>query len=365
MPEHRSNVDHKWPRTIGVLAAVCVAALLIALVGYRLGHRTLNVQPSEPAAPSPATVASSEGTLVDERPVIVDAEWEPGIEVLNRLSGTITWAAAGPATLYGIEAGNVVYSVDEVRVVAMPGTVPAFRDIGPGVSGADVAQLQQFLNSEGYPISGADGTWRGSTTTAYRQWRVDNLLPVANSAALGEILFLPDLPISTTTTEDLLVGGLVSDGQALFVALDSAPALSLYLPADSPFQIEPGAMVEIDFAGVPVIATATDRQLQVEGGARRIDVNTAESAAPCDPWCTKIPPRGVSSWAATVVVKGPASGVILPVGALRSGPDGAPVVITADGSTKEVKVVLQVGGQAIVTGIDAGETLILPTGATP
>lgn len=361
MTNDSRRVTRRRLRVITVTAVAAALSVGIGLVGYRLGQSTLDVSPTQPIPASPVTVTASSGTLVDQRSVSLDAEWRTGAPVLTRLTGTITWAATAADSLFKINAGAVMYSVDEIRVVAMPGAVPAYREMGPGDSGADVIQLQQFLVSVGYPISGVDGTWRQSTTAAYKRWRADNLLPAESDVKLGEIQFLPGLPLSTATTESLVVGGLVADGDALFVTLDASPTLSLSLPADSQLQINPGSPLEADFSGAVVSAVTTDRQSRLDDGTLKIEVDLADIDSPCDSWCDFVPTVGVSSWTATITVNGPATGVIVPVGALRSDPNGHPAVITVSNGTRKVEIVLQVGAQAVVTGIDSGERLILPT----
>ena len=69
---------------------------------------------------------------------------------------------------------------------------------------------------------------------------------------------------------------------------------------------------------------------------------------------------GVSSWPAVVRLKGPATGVVVPVGAIRSGAGSGTVVVTQEGSSVPVEVVLQVGGDAIVTGLSAGDVVVIP-----
>lgn len=354
-----------WVRiVIGLVVSAAVVAAA-GFVGFRLGQRTLDVRATDPVPASAVTVTATEGTLVDERPVSIDAVWHTGVEVFNRLTGTITWVAAASGTLFEIAAGKVLYLVDETPVVAFPGLIPAYREMGPGATGADVAQLQQYLVESGYEIAAADGTWRSSTTTAYRNWRVDNFLPARGNVPLGEVVFLADLPLRTTASNDFAVGRLVVDGELLFVALDGSPTLTLSLPSDSPMHVEAGAPLIIDFAGTPVDGVATDRQLRAEDGSRRIDIDVVGDSTLCVTWCEVVPTVGISAWAAIVVLKGPATGVIVPVGALRSGPSGAPVVVTADGVSKVVEVVLQVGGQAIVRGVQAGEVLVLATPPPP
>ncbi len=352
-----------WPSIVGAAIGLSVLIVAVGAVGYRLGQRTLDARPTDPLPAAPTTVIAVEGTLIDARPVSVEAEWQPDGEVLNRLPGTITWAAASRGSLFEISAGSVLYSVDETRVVAVPGDVPAYRDMGPGLVGSDIAQLQQYLLAQGFRISVPDGSWRGSTTTAYRDWRAANLLPPSDTVRLGEIVFLADLPLRTATSQALVVGGMVEDGDALFASLGDSPTLALSLPRDSSIQLEAGADVQVDVAGTTVTAVTVDRQTPSDDGNVRVTLELVGASRGCDVWCGNIPTSGASTWAGTVVLAGPATGVIVPVGALRSGANGKPTLVTVNGETGDVEVVLQVGGRAIVEGVESGAEIVLPTAA--
>jgi hypothetical protein len=62
----------------GVLWAsmMAVGLALAGAAGFGLGKRTLDSAPPDPVAPAPATVVAADGTLVDERAMSVQAEWE-------------------------------------------------------------------------------------------------------------------------------------------------------------------------------------------------------------------------------------------------------------------------------------------------
>jgi hypothetical protein len=189
-------------------------------------------------------------------------------------------------------------------------------------------------------------------------------LPARSDIALGEIVFVESLPLSVTPTDVVTAGGLIGDGDVAFDVLAAAPTLSLALGLDGSVQIPSGTPVDVTFGDVTVAMTATDQQSITDTGARLVELTGTDPVA-CGRWCDAVPTSEVSSWPATVRFGGPTTGVVVPVGAIRSGTGSAATVTLQDGSTVPIQVVLQVGGDAVVTGVDAGAVIVLPGTGSP
>ncbi|MEU8923459.1 peptidoglycan-binding protein [Kitasatospora sp. NPDC048545] len=63
-----------------------------------------------------------------------------------------------------VNAGQVLAEVSGRPVIALPGTVPAYRDMAPGESGGDIGQLQVVLRDMGYYAGGDDEGYFGAAT---------------------------------------------------------------------------------------------------------------------------------------------------------------------------------------------------------
>lgn len=356
----RGGFEFKRQRVVMAFAAL-VSLIVVGVTGYGLGRLTLRTASNAPVAAAPTTVIARVGTLIDERLMTASVEWKRSSSLLNRLDGTVTSTSVeDPGAAFTLEAGIPFYSVDELPVVALTGLVPAYRQMTPGMVGSDVRQLQQFLVSKGYEIDAIDGRWDGSTTAAYRRWRVDNSLPVRSSVALGEIVFVPSLPVVTAASAGLTVGALIRDGDPILEVLAAVPTIRLALGADGAFQVPDGTTINLDVDGNLVATTATAHQIQSDTGGRFVELELTDPVATCRSWCAAIPTNEVSSWPATVKLKGPATGLVVPVGAIRSGAGSGSVVVLADGSSRPVEVVLVVGGDVVVTGIEEGDVIALP-----
>lgn len=72
-----------------------------------------------------------------------------------------------------VTAGQVVLAVSGHPVIILPGEAPSFRNLGPGMTGADVTQLQAALRSLGIEVSDADGTYGSSTSQAVTKMYAD------------------------------------------------------------------------------------------------------------------------------------------------------------------------------------------------
>jgi peptidoglycan hydrolase-like protein with peptidoglycan-binding domain len=150
-----------------------VAAL--AVVGAALTAASKIESPQQAAAkalpPTPSVItATVQRTVLSET---VDAQGQVSAGQTVNVSGA---GAAPPGdepvvTAMPLHAGEEVYSgqllveVSGEPVIALPGRLPAYRDLMPGDSGPDVVQLQQALADLGYSITDTTG-WFGTSTEA-------------------------------------------------------------------------------------------------------------------------------------------------------------------------------------------------------
>lgn len=96
------------------------------------------------------------------------AEWAPVPVGANRAAGVVT--SVGVVAGDEVGPGVVLYTVDLRPVVVAQGAVPAFRAIGQGTEGADVAQLQAMLTARGFYTGVADGKAGAGTVSGIRAW---------------------------------------------------------------------------------------------------------------------------------------------------------------------------------------------------
>ena len=180
------------------LAAVLVLVVLGAGAGIAWAagaFRSQNSSGTGPGGPAPATQAVVREDLSSQVPVTATMGYADSYTVRGQAGGTLTWLPS-PGQVIG--QGQALYRVDNgVPVVLLYGSVPAWRTLDKGLTGADVTQLNHDLVALGY-ASGSDIAALGwdffSWDTAYGVQQMDLALGVSSppgSLPLGFAVFEP------------------------------------------------------------------------------------------------------------------------------------------------------------------------------
>lgn len=180
-----------------VVAAVVVAVMAAVLAGWRAGVFPSGASPGAGGGPSaaPATATVVREDLSATTPVAATLGYAGHYPVLGKGSGTLTWL---PPTGSVISQGQVLYRINNGSpVVLLYGGVPAWRSLGEGVFGADVAQLNHDLVALGYVgragIAAAGWDYY-SAETAYAVQQLEARLGVSAASgglSLGQAVFEP------------------------------------------------------------------------------------------------------------------------------------------------------------------------------
>jgi hypothetical protein len=96
-----------------------------------------------------------------------------------------------------ITNGGKLAEIDGEPLFALAGRVPAWRDITPGESGPDVAELQQALASLGYYQGGDTPGFFGAATQGAVAGYYEHLgyaPPATGGVPMTDVIFLPSLP---------------------------------------------------------------------------------------------------------------------------------------------------------------------------
>ena len=155
---------------VSVLAAGAVA---IAAVGF--GGRGPKAASGASDLP-PATSTVTRTTLSQTQHVNGTLGYGNQTTVSAHGQGTITWLPAAGAT---INRGQPVYRDDDIPVPLFYGTLPLYRSLKPGDSGADVKELEQNLAALGYTGFTVDNDYSSATGDAVRRWQKDLGVPEA------------------------------------------------------------------------------------------------------------------------------------------------------------------------------------------
>ena len=177
-------------RRLVFMSAVLGAAVAgsVATIAVRGGSTT----PATPGLPplstatvmrtNLATTALTEGTL----------GYGPTDPVVNRVAGTYTELPSPGAS---VDPGGTLYRVDDLPVVLMSGTVPAWRPFSLAMTdGPDVTELQSGLIALGDArglLSAPTGRFAAPTMDAVERWQSSEGYPADGQIPLGQVVFLP------------------------------------------------------------------------------------------------------------------------------------------------------------------------------
>lgn len=180
----RRHRKRRGPKIAAAAATVAaVGAAVTAAIGFGAGTET----PAAATLP-PNTAQVKKQTLLDTQSENGDLGYGDATTLANRLPGTITSLPLNGAVF---TRGKTLYRVDNDPVVLMYGSLPAYRDLGPGAEGPDVKQLETNLKSLGYTGFTVDDEFTSDTATAVKKWQEDLGLAETGRVELGRVMFSP------------------------------------------------------------------------------------------------------------------------------------------------------------------------------
>ncbi len=129
-------------------------------------------------------------TLVERSSVDGTLGYGGALELYDRLAGTFTWLPGVGAV---VGRGGTLFRLDNLPVVLMYGSVPAYRALKQGLSnGPDVAELNVNLVDLGFDPYGAitqNDQFSEATAAAVRRWQKAEGLPQTGEVELGRVVF--------------------------------------------------------------------------------------------------------------------------------------------------------------------------------
>ena len=187
-----------------------------------------------PSAPESDTGTAGTGSTGGGSPTSGGAQ---GAVYISRLD-----VAAGQR----ISNGEKLAEIDGEPLFALAGHVPAWRDITPGESGPDVAELQKALASLGYYAGGDTPGFFGAATQDAVSLYYEHLgytPPSTGGVPLTDVIFLPSLPAKVIAVNG--AKGQQPGQPFLELAARGSLALTGELPPAYSGQVKPGLKVKI------------------------------------------------------------------------------------------------------------------------
>jgi peptidoglycan hydrolase-like protein with peptidoglycan-binding domain len=173
----------------GALVLAVAAVLAVLLLGSGSGGH----HGAETGVPTGDTTASvTRRTLSESSTVDGTLGYGTTLELYDRVGGTFTWL---PSVGNVIGRGGTLWRIDDLPVVLMYGSVPAYRTLKEGVgSGPDVSELNQNLIDLGFDPYGAisdEESFGEATAAAVKRWQKAEGLPETGEVELGRVVFAP------------------------------------------------------------------------------------------------------------------------------------------------------------------------------
>ena len=286
-------------------------------------------------------------------------------------------------------AGGVIRELDVALTISgRPTFLLAYRDLGPGMSGRDVRQLEWALQRSGLGPGRVDGVYDAATgravTRLYRrhgyapvvatsQAQLDAVRPREAELIAGarsragvqlpadEVIFVPATPLRVTRVAARL--GAAPQG-ALMTVTNSVVSVDGSLPVDQADLVKAGAAVVLDEPALGIKATGRVSQVADRPGTGGVDgFHVFFEVVVDDP-----PPALVgASVRLTVAVRSTRTAQLtVPVSAVSIGPDGGSRVQRSAGGRTEFVAVepgLAADGYVAVTaprgGLAAGDQVVV------
>lgn len=318
-----------------------------------------------PGAPAPATAAVSRQDIAATTPVTATLGYAGSYSVTGQGSGTLTWL---PSPGQVITQGQALYTTDlTTPVVLLYGSVPDWRTLDEGVTGADVAQLNHDLVALGdADISAQDwDTFSSATTAGVRKLQSALGIPApSGSLSTGQVVFEPAaLRVSQLTGS---LGG--SAAGPVLAATSDQHQVTIPLDAAQQSQVRTGDTVTVtlpDGTTTPGVVSSVGTVATTSGSGANATTTVPVDVRLTDPQAAgSLDQAPVTVNITTAVARG---ALAVPVGALLAQSSGgyAVEVVGAGGTRRLVPVTPGIfddaNGLVQVTGaLTPGQHVVVP-----
>ncbi len=256
-----------------------------------------------------------------------------------------------------VTMGTVLYSVESSPVVALPGSLPAWRTLDTSSEdGIDVLQLEMDLTALGYDPDSRmtiDTEFDSDTKAVVKAWQAGYGMEVTGSVALGSVVFVGGE--TTVAGVAVAVGDEVGDGDSILSLSAASQQVVIDVPDGAEAYMVPGLSVKVGSGdGTVTLLRSLERDGSVVVQAVITPAAAIEGA------------DNGSSVTVTVTTTSLDGVLLVPTEALVSRLDGsyAVQVVADDGTSTFVDVeLLGVSGSAAGVrgeGLTAGSEVLQP-----
>lgn len=339
-------------RALATLLGAVVVLAGVFWAGYTVASPSS--APTKDAAPT--TVEATSGTIEHKIVLTASVSRQALPLTVNALEGYVLKVTDASTA----SQGDILYQVDARPVFAVVGSTPFWRDLAPGDSGDDVAQLNQMLVDTGF-LAEPGQKFTATTRAAMKALLAEHGAGFDDVVPIGQLIAIPSEATPVMIDRSILYpGARLSGGERAISILDRDPSFAMIVTPTQAGMIPPGTTVrvhhgELTWDGVVGQSSTTDEGISLE-------LLGADGGLVCGEECDALPPTATASLLTDVVLVPPATGVTVPVAAISTHADGTTSVTRVAGDAQEsvnVTVVGVSGGLAVVEGVEEGDTLLL------
>jgi hypothetical protein len=156
------------------------------------------------------------------------------------------------------------------------------------------------------------------------------------------------------------VGSLINAGDVALSVLEPTPRFTLVSPVGSLAPPPEGAAVALKVGDTNLEFTVSASRTQAADGTIETALQTTGPLV-CEVWCEGLAADGPTALSAIATIAGPATGVTIPLGVIRTKAQDELFVVDSSGTQRPITIVLQVGSNAVVEGLKAGVSIEVPT----
>ncbi|MEU4481745.1 peptidoglycan-binding domain-containing protein [Micromonospora sp. NPDC023966] len=256
----RSRRRRRGRTSLVVASAVVVAAAAGVTAAVAAGGRDGGTAAG--GSLPPATAQVTRQTLVDAESFDGELGYGASHRAAPHTGGTVTWLAA---TGSQVTRGRPLFAVDDAEVVLLYGRLPAYRTLGPGMSGDDVRQFERNLAALGYSGFTADDEYTSATADAVRDWQEDLGLPETGRVELGRVVYAEGAV--RVESHEAEPGDPAQPGQAVLSWTGTTRVVTVSLDVDDERLAKKGAKVTVSLPdGKEVAGTVADTETVIETG---------------------------------------------------------------------------------------------------
>lgn len=343
-------------RTAGVIAgvlsvgAVAAAVTVLRLPAAESGEGTKSTLPAETAQVTKETLvdrSDHDGTLGHGDTTTISA----------RAGGTVTTLPAADST---ITRGKSIYRIDNRPVTLLYGSLPAYRTLAPGVTGADVKQFEKNLWALGYRGFTVDTDYTSATAAAVKDWQDDLGLTETGRVETGQIVYAAGpVRIDSRTVQ---AGAVVQPGSAILDVTGTARVATVELDVDDQRLARKGAGVKVTMpdgsvanAKITGVETKVIPATQQDDAQTKIVVTISFTGSPKAMDASAVTASFVASQRTNVLT--------VPVAALLALAEGGYGLQVVDGTSTHIMAVetglfadgkVEVSGDGLTAGMKVG-----------